>query len=64
MLKDSSDGSVTQAEKEEVDSRSIYVGNVRIFDIELPFCFSCIKYRQLFFFFSWDYFLASLIQAT
>ena len=29
MHEDSSSASVTQAEKEEVDSRSIYVGNVR-----------------------------------
>lgn len=29
MYQDSSSAAVTQAEKEEVDSRSIYVGNVR-----------------------------------
>lgn len=29
MYEDSSGSSATQAEKEEVDSRSIYVGNVR-----------------------------------
>lgn len=29
MYEDSSSASATQAEKEEVDSRSIYVGNVR-----------------------------------
>lgn len=30
MYEDSSGSSATQAEKEEVDSRSIYVGNVRV----------------------------------
>lgn len=30
MYEDSSGGSATQAEKEEVDARSIYVGNVRV----------------------------------
>lgn len=30
LFEDSPSGSATQAEKEEVDSRSIYVGNVRV----------------------------------
>ena len=32
MYEDSSGTSATQAEKEEVDSRSIYVGNVRFYN--------------------------------
>ena len=31
MCKDSSSAAPTQAEKEEIDSRSIYVGNVSVF---------------------------------
>ena len=38
LLKGTSDASMSQVEKEEVDSRSVYVGNVRISDIELPLC--------------------------
>jgi hypothetical protein len=36
MCEDSPGASATQAEKEEVDSRSIYVGNVRVY---YPFLF-------------------------
>lgn len=41
MYKDSSGSSATQAEKEEVDSRSIYVGNVRFIPlIDVIYVFS------------------------
>lgn len=35
MFEDSSSTSATQAEKEEVDARSIYVGNVRVLTLFL-----------------------------
>lgn len=38
MYEDSSGASATQAEKEEVDSRSKYVGNVRFYTFLRPFC--------------------------
>ena len=43
MYEDSSGASATQAEKEEVDSRSIYVGNVRFYNnflVSEPFFWS------------------------
>lgn len=39
ISEDSSGTSATQAEKEEVDSRSIYVGNVRFYDPLSLLCF-------------------------
>ena len=45
MYKDTSSGSATQAEKEEVDLRSIYVGNVRFYN---PFpCFKSFDFPAL-----------------
>ena len=38
VCEDSSSTSATQAEKEEVDSRSIYVGNVRLLSLTVFRC--------------------------
>lgn len=57
MIEDPSGGSASQAEKEEVDARSIYVGNVRLnnplvlfqFGIYIPILLHAMLYVSLYF---------------